>query len=82
MLLFFIQNIHCGYSCTHNVCFDQKYLKKIPMKFSTLSAEKIICILHGHVVVMITSSPTERRQFAVAIPKNTSRYGMLGDGWS
>ena len=54
--------------------------KKNPMKFSTLSAEKVLCILHGHIVVMITSSPTERRQFAVAIPKNTSRYGMLGDG--
>ena len=43
LIFFFIQNIHCGLgeaalTCTHNVCFEQKYIKKkiehFPMKFS------------------------------------------------
>ena len=45
--LFLLQNIDCGYSCTHNVCFEWKYLKnkeKFPMKFSIFAFEKNISV--------------------------------------
>ena len=27
IFIFLIQNIHCGYLCTHDVCFERKFKK-------------------------------------------------------
>ena len=59
IFLFKIQNIHCGYSCTHNVCFERKYKKKMKKisnemfmfffsseKKKKKKKKKNLCILH------------------------------------
>ena len=57
--LFLLQNIDCGYSLKpprrggSNVSKKRKNIKKISMKFSIFTAEKILCILHGQVFVMM-----------------------------
>ena len=45
-------------TCTHNVCFEQKYensKKKRKLKVVIFTALKNRCILHGYVFVMCTA---------------------------
>ena len=42
--------------CTHYLCFEQKLEEKnqnFTVKFQFFTTEKILCILYGHVFVMI-----------------------------
>ena len=52
--IFALKHILWVLTCTHNICFEQKYekVKKIQLKIVIFTAVKIRCLLHGRVFVM------------------------------
>ena len=75
--LILLQNIDCGYSCTHNVCFEQKlekYLFFSDKIFQFLLLEKISVYCMGKFVVM--------HVFSMWIKANLSLNSEIGIGLS
>ena len=65
-------------TCTHNICFEQKYenSEKNQLKIVIFSAVKNRCILHGHVFVMTTTEDFSKiYPFVVLVTNQIQRLG-------
>ena len=65
-------------TCTHNICFEQKYenSKKNQLKIVIFTAVKKRCLLHGRVFVMFFDPPAWFMSDLVGNPEDRFSFDM------